>query len=318
MHAALEVALSPAPSALSSSTSAPQARRVLELYAGSGALSLRLAARGHRVTLVEAFAPAVDMARRAATEQGLALDAITADTAVALGELTRRGARFDTVIVNPPRRGVAPEVRRLLAELAPSRLLYVSCAPDTLARDAEQLGILGFALVSATPFDMIPLSDAVEALAVFDPAPFPAPRVLAENEAFLAVEKEPHTAVESGPEARGSLLERVQRIPGAARAVAVDPLDAETSGVCVFARGPEHADSVSQALATSRAEAVALVRGVIRLRSKLPAERGLGVDARYERLETNAGHSLIVVHAGAGAFADATRAPRRISSSRAR
>ncbi|HEV8550727.1 MAG TPA: RsmD family RNA methyltransferase, partial [Polyangiaceae bacterium] len=76
--------------------------RVLELYAGSGALSLRLASRGFAVTLVETFAPAVRMAERAAAAQNLTLEARAADTASALATFVAAGSRFDAVIVNPP------------------------------------------------------------------------------------------------------------------------------------------------------------------------------------------------------------------------
>ncbi|HWP06691.1 MAG TPA: RsmD family RNA methyltransferase, partial [Polyangiaceae bacterium] len=220
LHAALEAALGDAlgPANRAAPSTPP---RVLELYAGSGALSLRLAARGYAVTLVEAFDPAVRMAERAATEQGLTLTAVTGDVGAALGELAREKARFDAIIVNPPRRGVTPEVRRLLAALAPAQVLYVSCAPETLARDAAHLALLGLALRRVTPFDMIPLSDAVEALAELEPAPPPPPRVLAEGPSFLVVEKEPHEPVTPEPGTHASLEARVRKLPRAERAIAI-------------------------------------------------------------------------------------------------
>lgn len=282
--------------------------RVLELYAGSGALSLRLAARGFDVTLVEGFAPAVRMAERAAAEQRLRLTTLADDAARALAELVQRRARFDTVIVNPPRRGLTPEVRRLLATLGPRRLLYVSCAPETLARDAAHLALAGLALGRVTPFDMIPLSDAVEALAVLEPGSPPLPRVLAEGAAFVVVEKEPHEPVTPSEGTPGSLLERVRKLPGAAEAVAVDHLAAEVSGACLFALGPEHAPALERALGGARTESLTLVRGVIRAHSKLPSGHGLGSAARYERIETGSRHSLVVVSAPPGAYDEATAA----------
>jgi 23S rRNA (uracil1939-C5)-methyltransferase len=302
LHAALEASLAEAFRA----PAAPP--RVLELYAGSGALSLRLAARGYAVTLVEAFEPAVRMAERAAAEQGLTLTAVTADAAATLGELARKHARFDAIIVNPPRRGVTPEVRRLLAALAPARLLYISCAPETLARDAAHLALLGLGLRRVTPFDMIPLSAAVEALALLEPAPPPPPRVLAEGPSFLVVEKLPHEPVKPEPGTRTSLETRVRKLPNGEHAVAVDALDAEASGACLFARSPAHGALLEAALARGRTEAFALVRGVIRAQSKLPERPGLGKAARYERIETGESHSLVVVSAPPGAFADATAA----------
>jgi len=305
LHAAIEASLPK-----SAPNHAPEAARptVLELYAGSGALSLRLAAHGFAVTLVEGFAPAVLMAERAATEQGLVLTALRADAARALAELSQRGARFETVIVNPPRRGLTPEVRRLLATLRPRQVVYVSCAPETLARDAAHLALLGLALRRVTPFDMIPLSDAVEALAVFEPGPAPVPRVLAEGASFLVVEKEPHEPITPADGTPGSLLERVRTLPNATAAVAVDSLAAEASGACLFSRHPADARALEGALARGRAETIALVRGVIRARSKLPDGPELGKAARYERLEEGRSHSLVLVSAPPGAHGDAMAA----------
>jgi 23S rRNA (uracil1939-C5)-methyltransferase len=248
------------------------------------------------------------MATRAAAEQGLALTGVTADAAAAVTELARRGERFDAVIVNPPRRGVAVEVRRLVAELAPDRLVYVSCAPETLARDAAHLATLGYELERATPFDMIPLSDAVETLAVFRPATARPPLVLAESAAFIVVNKEPYVALAGAAGERGALAERVRRLPTAEHSSAVDELPRDASGGAVFARHDTDRDAVKRALAAARVEVLALVRGVIRLSGKLPNERELGAAAHYERVAVHGGHSLVRVYAPAAAFDAAARA----------
>ncbi|HEY3665797.1 MAG TPA: hypothetical protein VGL19_07355, partial [Polyangiaceae bacterium] len=107
------------------------ARRVLELYAGSGALSLRLAAVGFELTAVEAFGPALAQAERAAQAQGLTLRTRMAQAERALRDLRSENARFDALIVNPPRRGLSIEVRRNAAALEPRAILYMSCDPAT-------------------------------------------------------------------------------------------------------------------------------------------------------------------------------------------
>lgn len=242
--------------------------RVLELYAGSGALSLRLAERGASVTLVESFVPAVRLAERAAAEQRLHLEAIAADAGAALATLAERGVRFDAVIVDPPRRGLAPEVRRRIAALEPKLLLYVSCAPDTLARDAAHLAELGLGLERATPFDMIPLSDAVEALARFAPQPPPPRVVLAAEASFLAIDQPAH--------AEGDGV--------------------SASGVSVVLRDPAAARELEPSIARSQAEYLVLARGVLRAGGTL-ALKSRNVRARYERVEVVAGHSLILVTA---------------------
>jgi 23S rRNA-/tRNA-specific pseudouridylate synthase len=143
---------------------------------------------------------------------------------------------------------------------------------------------------------------------VLTKAPPPLPRVLAEGPSYLVVEKEPHEPVTPEPGARTSLEARVRRHPNAGQAVALDPLDVEASGACLFARSERHAPALAAALAKGRAEALALVRGVIRAQSTLPAGPGLGKAARYERIEVGESHSLVVVSAPPPAFADATAA----------
>src|SRR4030095_12166285 len=105
--------------------------------------------------------------------------------------------------------------------LAPRVLIYVSCAPRTLARDAWDLARLGFAPQNFRPFDMLALSDAVEVLAEFAPVDVPPPHVVYEDERLVAVEKAPHeVTIRQGGHTR-SLLERVRLLPGAAQAMPI-------------------------------------------------------------------------------------------------
>ncbi|HEX6271841.1 MAG TPA: pseudouridine synthase [Polyangiaceae bacterium] len=273
---------------------------VLELYAGSGALALRLARAGARVTAVESHAPAVELAERAAREQALPLEARAGDAGIVLSELARERRRYDAVVVNPPRRGLSPEVRRLTGALAPRALAYVSCDPVTLARDADDLARLGFALERVTPFDMIPLSEAVETLAMFRRASPPSPRVLFEDEALVAVSKSPHEPTTPQGEHEHSLLERVRALPDCDRAVPVHRLDVGTSGVCLFARSAERVHPLAEALASGTKEYLALVRGIARKHGQIARplkEAGAERAARtsYARKSVVGGHSLVSV-----------------------
>ncbi len=76
---------------------------------------------------------------------------------------------YDRVLLDPPRAGASAIVERMSA-LAPERLVYVSCNPGTLARDAGALAAQGFRLESAGILDMFPHTAHVESLAVFDRA----------------------------------------------------------------------------------------------------------------------------------------------------
>ncbi len=215
--------------------------RVLELFAGNGSLALALARSGADVTAVEAYAPAISLAERAAREQGLKLLAVTSDATRFV--LERAQGPFDVVLVNPPRRGLSPELRAALARARPRLLGYVSCNPRTLARDAAHLALGGMRMTHAEPLDMIPWSDAIEALCWFGPAAPPSPRVLYRDEHWVAVEKaafEPMTA-----SAGESLTARVRRLPGFADAEALEGWGAETSGVSWFSRPASLASVVS-------------------------------------------------------------------------
>jgi 23S rRNA (uracil1939-C5)-methyltransferase len=294
LHAAVHEALFDALGAL-------EGRRIVDLYAGSGALGLALADRGARVLCVEAYPAAVEHALEAARAQQLeTVHGVAGDAAVVAADLAADGMRVDAALVNPPRRGCAPEVRFALAALAPSIIAYISCDPETLARDLAHLARLGYATERAQPYDMIPLTDEIETLAVLHRAPPPAPRVLYEDDTLLAVEKAGHEPTTPQGEYASSLLARVRRIPGAAKAVPIHRLDAGTSGVCLFARRPEDVTPWQIALGAAEAEKryVALVRGIIRPKgsiSRALPDEGVVREARtrYRRTAVLAGHSLV-------------------------
>ncbi|HTR97702.1 MAG TPA: 23S rRNA (uracil(1939)-C(5))-methyltransferase RlmD [Candidatus Acidoferrales bacterium] len=140
---------------------------VLDLYCGAGTLSLALARAAGRVTGVESVAEAVERARRNATRNGLAnARFVCGDARQVLREWARgerEGAvRPDVVVVDPPRAGLHPRVVARCVELSPRRIVYVSCNPATLARDAQAFGALGYALGEVTPVDMFPHTPHIE------------------------------------------------------------------------------------------------------------------------------------------------------------
>jgi 23S rRNA (uracil1939-C5)-methyltransferase len=263
---------------------------VLELFAGNGSLALELARAGVRVTAVEAYAPAIMLAERAAREQSLALRAVAEDaTRFMRGPSSER---FDAIIVNPPRRGLDAELRAAIGHAAPRALAYVSCNPHTLARDAWHLQRLGLSLERAEPLDMIPWSDALEALAWFAPAAPPAPRVLFEDERFLAVEKAAHEPIVARGDGEPSLTQRVRQLPDCQQALALDAWGAVVSGVCWFAK---------RAAAAARPEGSAgllvLARGNLRKQGTITRRSGgeAAPGSRYKKQADVGRHSLLDV-----------------------
>jgi 23S rRNA (uracil1939-C5)-methyltransferase len=286
----------------------PSGRRVLEVYSGSGALALALARAGARVVAIESFAPAAESAGRAAREQGLGQVEVRAGAAEScLPELRAQGARFEIGIANPPRRGIPPRAREALAELCTDSVAYLSCEPDTLARDLSHLAELGWRCARLAPFDLMPQTAEVECLAWLRRAPPPPLAILHEDELLVAVEKPPFLASAPHPGSASSLLERVRALAGAERAVALQRLDAGTSGVCLFARRAEDAPALEAALADprSRRRYLALVRGVARAGGRIArplheAGRAHPAETRYRRLTVAGGHALLEVASGSG------------------
>jgi 23S rRNA (uracil1939-C5)-methyltransferase len=145
----------------------PLARRahILELYAGCGTLSFALA-RHARVTAFEGDADLVAALRTAAGAAG-----VSGRVTASVRDLARQpaaGAELDVacVVLDPPYAGAAAQIASIAAA-RPARVIYVSCNPAALARDARTLREAGYALVSATPIDQFLWSARLESVCVF-------------------------------------------------------------------------------------------------------------------------------------------------------
>ena len=140
--------------------------RVLDLYCGLGNFSLPLARRAGELLGVEGDAGLVARAVRNAARNGIANTRFVAADLMAPGWGFYR-ERWDVVVLDPPRTGAEGPVAELDAS-GVRRVVYVSCHPATLARDARSLVERhGFTLRAARVFDMFPHTHHVEALALF-------------------------------------------------------------------------------------------------------------------------------------------------------
>ncbi|MSP63993.1 MAG: 23S rRNA (uracil(1939)-C(5))-methyltransferase RlmD [Myxococcales bacterium] len=144
--------------------------RVIDVYTGIGGIALTLAPRAAQVIGIEEHEGAVADARAGADLNDAAHATFLAgDAARLLGDPSIVGQGAEVIVLNPPRKGADRAVLEACARLAPRTILYVSCAPATLARDLAVLATLGYgALRSATPYDMLPHTPHVEALAVIE------------------------------------------------------------------------------------------------------------------------------------------------------
>lgn len=142
--------------------------RVADLFCGLGNFSLPLARVSGHVVGVEGDAGLVERARANARENGLEnLEFQLADLMQADEGQSWAGSRFDRILLDPPRAG-ARAVLPLVGRLAPERVVYISCHPGSLARDAGTLvNQHGYRLAAAGVVDMFPHTAHVESMAVF-------------------------------------------------------------------------------------------------------------------------------------------------------
>ena len=142
--------------------------KVLDCYCGTGTISCIAAALSDNVTGVElnphAVADAVINAKKNKIE---GVRFVQADATEYMTEAAREGIRYDVVIMDPPRAGSTERFIHACTGMAPNTVVYISCNPDTLMRDALLFFKLGYEMQELTPVDMFPWTDDIECVAVF-------------------------------------------------------------------------------------------------------------------------------------------------------
>jgi 23S rRNA (uracil1939-C5)-methyltransferase len=139
---------------------------VLDLYSGTGAISLLLARRARWVYGVELAQAAVDDAGANATANGITnCTFVSGEVRFVLPALIAKGVTAEVVVADPPRAGFHPKALQALITLSARRIVYVSCNPTTLARDLGELVRGGYRLEWVQPVDMFPHTPHIEAVA---------------------------------------------------------------------------------------------------------------------------------------------------------
>jgi 23S rRNA (uracil1939-C5)-methyltransferase/tRNA (uracil-5-)-methyltransferase len=142
-----------------------EARFLVDAYCGSGLLGLAAAPAFERVLGVEVSESAVRWARANAARNGRDnCDFVAADATAVFATVPFAGADA-AVIVDPPRKGCSDDFLRQLVAFRPRTIVYVSCNPETQARDLAILGASGYPCMRLLPFDMFPQTRHVEAVA---------------------------------------------------------------------------------------------------------------------------------------------------------
>ena len=136
---------------------------VLDLYCGAGTITLALSDHAKKVLGAEIVPEAIDDARENAVRNDVRnVEFFCGDASDVAKKLAQEHLRPDVITVDPPRKGLAPDVVESIAEMQPQRVVYVSCDSATMARDVKRFAELGYTATRAAAVDMFPRADHVE------------------------------------------------------------------------------------------------------------------------------------------------------------
>ena len=140
---------------------------VIDAYCGTGTITLFLARKARKAYGIEVVPPAILDARKNARANHIRnAEFIVGDAADVMPRLYHEGVRPDVIVTDPPRAGCTPVVLETFVRMHPSRIVYVSCNPATLARDLAILDSLGYRADKIQPVDMFPMTSHIETVSL--------------------------------------------------------------------------------------------------------------------------------------------------------
>lgn len=151
---------------------------IADLYCGTGTIGLSMARDAAALVGIEIVGEAVECAKRNAERNGISnayflcgdvsgdVSGDASETGDMLSQVCQRYGRSapDVVIIDPPRKGTTVELMDYLNSIGAKRVVYISCGPDTLARDCAYFRRLGYDIGKVTPVDMFPRTGHVESV----------------------------------------------------------------------------------------------------------------------------------------------------------
>ena len=144
---------------------------VLDLYCGAGTITQVMARHAGQVIGAEIVPEAIEDAKENAKRNNIENVAFfCGDASAVAADFAAKGLRPDVICVDPPRKGLTPVVVQAAAQMAPRRIVYVSCDPATLARDVKLFAQAGYEAVRAAAVDMFPGTANVESVVRLEPS----------------------------------------------------------------------------------------------------------------------------------------------------
>ncbi len=136
---------------------------VLDLYCGAGTITQVMARKAREVIGAEIVPEAIEDAKENAKRNGIEnVRFFCGDAAAVAADFAAKSLRPDVICVDPPRKGLAPEVVEAAASMQPQRIVYVSCDPATLGRDVKRFAEYGYRAARAAAVDLFPRTANVE------------------------------------------------------------------------------------------------------------------------------------------------------------
>jgi 23S rRNA (uracil1939-C5)-methyltransferase len=145
---------------------------VIDTYCGIGTIGMAMASKAERVIGIELNRDAVKDAKANAKRNNIQnIHFIAADATEYMLHMSQKGEKADVVIMDPPRSGSTEEFVKATAAIAPKKIVYVSCNPETLGRDLGWFRKAGYKAVEAWPVDMFCFTEHVETVCLLSRKP---------------------------------------------------------------------------------------------------------------------------------------------------
>lgn len=145
--------------------------KAIDCYCGTGTTTLTFADFTESITGVEINPEAVSDAIRNAKENGIRnAQFVCADAVEYMAELAAAGEKIDVVILDPTRLGTDERFIKACKKLSPAKIVYISCGPESLARDLKRFAKCGYKAKEAEPVDMFPFTSSIETVCLLERA----------------------------------------------------------------------------------------------------------------------------------------------------